>query len=314
AGLFALVFRVPGLWVFTARWSKGTPLHDRALSTAVAFTVGGAALVLVALLGRQPADAAPAGAAPRDAEPAPPGAAAGIVAGLALVAVALETAGWQVFYLHQYGGRDYPPHLYKHLVTGEGTLSSLLAPPFAYAAWLTAVLAVVCAVLAFRRAPAARPLGLALGLLVLFDGVIDLCSWHAAHLLFKTRDVPTSLVAEQVFAVFDIAAGLLVLVLLAQRGTVRPGTPAGPAWPPRQPPAWQAAGGQRPAWGSPYQQPPLPPGYQVPHQSPGAGGFGPPPELPPNLPPGTPPPPAGPPATPPPGPGAPPRDWPSDSR
>ena len=320
AGLFALVFRLSGLWVFTADWAKDAPLHDRALTTSVAFVAGGAALVLLALLGRErtvptfsaPGPAGPPPPAPAQApEPPKPATVAAIVGGLALLAVALETVGWQVYYVQKYDGSGYPPHLYKHLITGEGTLSSLLAAPFSYAAWITAVLAVLGAVLAFRRLPAARPLGLALGLLILLNGVIDLCNWHHLHLLFKTKNMPGYMVAEQGFAVFQVVAGLLLVALFAQTART-PAGPVRPGWPQQAPPAWQA-GGQPPAWGSPYQQPPAPQGYQAPQQPPGVGGFGPAPELPPNLPPGTPPPPAGPPPAPPAAPPPPPRDWPSDS-
>jgi hypothetical protein len=346
AGLFAAAYRVPGTWIFTARWTKGAPLHDRALTTAIVFVVGGVVLMLAALAGRVPAGTAgpyggPAGApgastvpaagpapapgSPAAGEPAAPAAVPALLGGLLLLVVAMETLGWQAYYVQKYDDPGFPPHLYKHLLTGETTITSLLAAPFAYAAWLTVALAVLAAVLAFRRVPAARPLGLALGLLVLLNGVVDLCSWHTEHLLFKDH-LPDQALAEQGFAVFHVVAGLLLIVLLAQRATAPAVPPGVPGWTPQPPPAWQT-GGQPPAWGSPYQQPHVPPGYQVPHQSPGAGAFGPPPELPPNLPPGTPPPPAGPPSGPPAGPAsgspgtpgspgssAPNRDWPSDSR
>jgi hypothetical protein len=303
AGVFALVYRLPGLWVFTADWSKGAPLHDRALTTSVAFVVGGVALALLALLGRERTGApgpAAALAAGQDGEPARPAAGAAVAGGLLLVALCLETVGWQIYYIQKYDGDGYPAHLYKHLLTGEGTLSALLDAPGAYAAWATAALALAAAVLAFRKVPAARPLGMAIGLLMVLNGAIDLFGWHHAHMLFKTSDVPDYALAEQGFAVFQIVAGLLLIVLLAQRATAF-GGPLPPAWAPQAPPAWQTGGRppQPPAWGSPYQQPQPPQGYQVPQQSPGAGTFGPPPELPPNLPPGTPPPPAGPPAGPP---------------
>ncbi|MBY8877047.1 hypothetical protein [Actinacidiphila acidipaludis] len=252
--------------------------------------VAGAVLVLLALAGRRP-PAGPAG------EPARPAAAPAVLGGLLLVVVALETAGWQVYDIRKYGGPDYPPHLYRHLLTGETTLSSMLSAPFAYAAWLTAALTVLGAVLAFRRAPAARPLGMALGVLTLLDGVVDLCSWHAEHALFK-GGMPDAVLTEQGFAVFHVVAGLLLAVFLAQRGAAPAAPPSGPGWTPQPPPAWQA-GSRTPVWGPPYQQPQVPPGYQVPHQAPGSGAFGPPSELPPNLPPGTPPPPAGPPSVPP---------------
>ncbi|WP_225846367.1 hypothetical protein [Streptomyces sp. HPF1205] len=293
AGLFAAVYRLPEVWIFTADWTKGAPLHDRALSTGIGFVVAGIALIVLGLAGRRPADAPPPGPYPAygayqgpAAAPAPyggggaatggqvparPGDGPAVVAGLLALALALELTGWQFYYVQKYNDPGYgEPHLYKHLITGERTIEYLLAAPTYYGAWAAVALGVVLAVAALARAPLARTLGTALGFLVALNAVISLDAWHKERLLFKDG-IPTFFVAQQGFEIGELVAGLLLLVLLIPKaGGPRP-APA-PAW------------GPPPAGGFPHPpQAPPPPAYGGAADTPGA--FGPPPNLPPNLPP-----------------------------
>lgn len=264
-GVFAVGYRLSGLWIFTADWADGAPLHDRALATCVAFVVGGLALILIAAAGRRPAGPfAPAGP---DAPPAPPRTGPAVVGGLLALAIGLELAGWQFYYVQKYDNPEYQPHLYKHLLTGERTLNALLSAPEAYGAWLTVLIALATAAAAFAKSPAARPLGLALGVTMFLNGVVGLDTWHTEKVLFKSKDLPTYILAQQSFEVFELVAGLLLLALLALRGAPRPTTLA------PLPPTW-AHPTAPPAWGYPPQPPTTP-----------NGTFGPPPNLPPNLPP-----------------------------
>lgn len=340
-GLFALAYRAPGLWIFTADWTKGAPLRGRALATAATFVVGGALLVLLALAGRRvpggpgspgapvggpggPVPASgPGGPAPATGPAAPAGGPA-IAGGLLLIALVGIIAGWEIFFIHEYGRHYYPPHLYKHLLTGEDTITSYLAAPAAYGSWATLALALAAAVAAFRRHPLARPLGVALGVFALIDAIVTLDTFHALHVLFKSSDLPTWEVSDQVFTVVQAVLGVLVVVLLAQRARSWPvplpgprpggwGAPP-PAWGYGYPPAPTGAPGSPGAPGTlspsplntpasqaypatppaPPSQPPLmppappvPPAsspYQPSQQGAPGGGFGPAPEVPPQLP------------------------------
>lgn len=260
AGIFALAYRLPGLWIFTADWTKGAPMRGRALATAIVFVVGGAALILIALAGRRgmtstgaggPAPAAAPGAPasgspPAPASPAAPAAGAAVAGGLLLIVLAVLLVGWEVFFVRKYSDPGYPPHLYKHLLTGETTITSYLAAPAAYGAWATAAVALGTAVAAFRRSPLARPLGVALGFLAFADGVVLLDAWHSAKMLFKTDGMPHWQIADQVSTIVQAVIGLLVMLLLAQRGTARPA----PGSVPGQRPGWGPAA-QAPGWGAP---------------------------------------------------------------
>ncbi|MEV6011511.1 hypothetical protein AB0M29_32430 [Streptomyces sp. NPDC051976] len=273
AGLFAALFRIPALWVFTAHWSQGAPLRGRALATGIGFAVAGVALVLLGLLGREPVLPGGSGVAPR-----PPRRGPALAGGVVLLLLAVELAGWQFYDLQKYNDEGYPPHLYEHLLTGEGTLSSLLDAPFVWASWVLVALSVAAAVAAFRGAPLARPLGMAIGGAMFFNAVVALDAWHTEKMLFKFNQLPDSMKSQQVTLVFELVAGLLLFVLFVVRGNriVPPNSP----WAP-QPPRY----GQ--------------PGWGVPPQQPAPGGFGPPPPLPSNYPPGAPPSPSGPPSQPP---------------
>ncbi|MBM9507747.1 hypothetical protein [Actinacidiphila acididurans] len=331
-GLFAVAYRVPGVWIFTSDWARDAPLHDRALSTSVGYVIAGVALIVTGLAGRRPAGAVPltgpsdqayssgpagpyqapvgygtpavvAAPAGPGAPPARPRTGAAFVGGLVAVALALELAGWQFYYVQEYHGSGFPPHLYRHLLTGQETITSLLAAPTYYAAWITVVLCLLLAVAAFTRAPLARPLGLAVGATFVLNGVISLDNWHTEKLLFHSG-IPDNYTAQQSFDFVELIFGLLLLGLMGLREPRTAGSSVPPAW--GSPTGYGDAPGQGGAnpygyggggahgqaagnpsgygtgygsssggWGgSPQQQPPAAP-----------GGFGPPPNLPPDLPP-----------------------------
>ncbi|SFF73421.1 hypothetical protein SAMN05216251_12676 [Actinacidiphila alni] len=289
AGVFASGYRLPGLWIFQSDWTDGAPLHSRALATAVAFTLGGIALVVIGLAGRRPVDPG--------AAPVPSRRGAAVAAGVLLVLIAVQEIGWEIFYVQKYTtDNGFPGHLYEHLLTGETTISSLLAAPSAYAGWLGALIALAAAVAAFAKSPAARPLGLAFALSEVVLAIVGLDVWHTEKILFKFDHLPTYLKAQQIFLVVELLLGIVILVLLAVPGGEAAPRPVAAGWgPPRQgfgaPPA---PGG----WGTPPQSPPLSPYTQsppappmsqaprLPQQPPAGGGFGPPPPLPPDFPPG----------------------------
>ncbi|MFJ5609543.1 hypothetical protein ACIQCJ_09170 [Streptomyces sp. NPDC093221] len=327
AGVFAFGYRLPGLWIFQSDWTAGAQMHTRALATAVAFTLGGIALVVIGLAGRRPVrGGAPVGdvplsGAPSDTAPSSgPGAApvgprrgAAVAAGVLLVLLAIEGAGWQIFETHKYTtANDFPPHFYRHLLTGEGTLTTLLGMPVAYAGWLRVVFALLVAWVAFAKSAASRALGVAFGFAAVVFCVVALDNWHSYHQLFEFDHLPLYQKSQQVFLVVELAVGLVVLLLLAVPGRSTDGPRPVPAWGP-PPQGYGAAPGSVPAsapgstprsapgsapgsapapggWGqpphaSPYSQPP--------QQPPAGGGFGPPPQFPPQSPPGYPPPPPG---------------------
>ena len=337
-GLFAVLFRLPGLWEYNADWSEGVRYHDRLLVSSIAYVVFGLALIVIALAARRPAatfDAAgsvPPGG-PADVPAVRPNAGAAIVSGLLLLVLAGETAGWQFYDMNQYHKPGFPPHLYRHLLTGDpSTLIAQLAVPPAWEAWAAVVLALVGVGTAFARASFARPILMAIGLYYAFGAVVAMDMWHTEHLLFKPDKLPDGIVAQQGFLVFEIVAGLLLVLLAALRGPrsravyrtaglpgagwgagygAVPGAPGSPLTPgapytygaagasgapgtPGTPGGWGGYGS--PAAGGPSQQPPV------------AGTFGPPPSFPP---PSTPPagqprtPPTTPPNAPPPPPGPP---------
>jgi len=331
-GLFAVLLRLPGLWEFNADWSRHVRYHDRLLATSIAFVVLGLALIVIALAARRPAapvDAAmpglPGGSA--DVPAVRPMLGAAVVAGLLLVVLAGETAGWQFYDMHEYAKEGFEPHLYRHLLTGgPTTLFALLAAPPAWEAWAAVLLTLIGAVAAFGRFPIARPLVMAIGGYFAFGAVVAMDQWHKEHLLFTFDKLGDAMKTEQCFLVFEVAAGLLLMLLAALRGPrsragyrtaglpgagwgtgygAVPGAPGSPLTPgapytygaagaPGAPGGWGGYGS--PAAGGPSQQPPV------------AGTFGPPPSFPP---PSTPPadqprtPPTAPPNAPPPPPGPP---------
>ncbi len=321
-GLFAVLYRLPGLWEFTSRWTEHTRYHDRLLATSIAFVVLGAALVVTALAGRRPAAPATAGAptpagGPPDVPAVRPRTGAAVAAGLLLLVLAAELAGWQLWFLHEYGRPGYPNGLYKHSITGDPTtVAALLTPPFGWASWAAVLLGMVAAVLAFRRDAVVRPLAMALALYLGLTAVNALNQWHKEHLLFTFNRLPDSMKTEQVFLVFEVGAAVLLIVLAALRANplrVPPpsmagwgpaaGRPygAGPAAGPSYgtPGGWggfgQPASGHLPQPGHPPAPGPLPPPGTPPQPGPGPGSFGPPPAYPPGSTP-PPPPPAGPPS------------------
>ncbi|WP_188285668.1 hypothetical protein [Streptomyces sp. CBMA29] len=333
AGVFAFGYRLPGLWIFRSDWTAGAQMHTRALSTAIAFALGGIALVVIGLAGRRPVrggaqaagvpvGGAPPGSAPYDAAPydaAPssgPGAAtvgprrgAAVTAGVLLVLLAIEGTGWQIFYMHKYTtANDYPPHFYQHLLTGEGTLTTLLGMPAAYAGWLQVAFALLVAWVAFAKSAAARALGVAFGFMLVLYGVIGLDNWNSYHELFEFDHLPLYQKSQQIFLVVELVVGLAVLVLLSVPGRSTDGPRPVPGWgPPPQGygaapgsvpgsapgPVPGSAPGSAPAPGGWSQPPHVSPYSQPPQQPPAGGGFGPPPQLPPQSPPGYPPPPPG---------------------
>lgn len=314
-GLFAVLYRLPGLWEFTSDWTKYVKYHDRLLSTSIVFVALGVGLLVTASAGRRPAAPVTPGAptapgGPPDVPAVRPRKGPAVAAGLLLVVIAVVLVGWQFWFMHEYSGRYYPHGFYKHSITGAPTtVAALLTPPFGWTAWAAVLLALVAAVLAFRQDAVVRPLAMALALYLGLTAVVALDQWHQEHLLFTSHRLPDSMRAEQSFLVLEVLAAVLLIALVALReNPLRVPPPSKAGWGPGAGWGYGAQGaplgrpgpsgpsGAAPgAWGGGgygYQAPGRPPRPEVPPQP---GAFGPPPAYPPgNTPP--PPPPAGPPA------------------
>lgn len=284
AGVLTLLYRLPLLWTMTEDSTRGLHLRDRALYTAIGAVLASVALIVIAVAGRRPA------LSPADGEPpAPPRTGPAVFAGLLLVFLALEIVAWEAYYIHQYTPERVGPFSYWRQFTGEQPNGILLAPPGFWNDWVTGVLCMAAAVQAFARKPVARPLGMALGWALAAYAVFTLDIYDKQKMLFKFSDLPTSVVLQQLTSVAEIVAGLLVILLLALRGSA-PQAPAG-AW---GPPAgqygnWGTPPAPTPYGGSPYSDQP----YS--DQPYGQRPSGNPPPLPPEYPPDTPPRPASPP-------------------
>lgn len=271
AGLLTFLYRLPLLWILTEDITEGLPLRDRALYTAIGALIASVALIVIAAAGRRlvlsPADGPP---------PAPPRTGPAVVAGLLLMLLALVAVAWEAYYIDRFTSDRMGPFSYWRQFSGQQPSGILLAAPGFWIDWATALLCVVAAVQAFARKPMARPLGTALGWVLLAYAVYTLNVYSKQKLLFEFDDIRTPDILQQLTSLAEVVAGLLIILLLALRGTDRPPVPG--AW---GPPG--APGGQYGAWGTP----PAPAPYNdAPY---GRSPFGSPPPLPPEYPPNAPP-------------------------
>ncbi|MDJ0343822.1 hypothetical protein QMK19_28105 [Streptomyces sp. H10-C2] len=286
-GVITFVYRLPLLWVMTEDSTRGLPLRDRALYTGIGSVVASVALIVIAAAGRRPAlsPGEPA-LSPGEGggEPAaPPRTVPAVFAGLLLVFLTLVTVAWELYYIHRFTPDRVGPFSYWRQLSGQQPTGTLLSPSGFWADWAVGALGLATAVLAFARKPVARPMGMAMGWILAAYAVFILDIYSKQKVLFTFGDLPTSDMLQQLTAVVEIVAGLLILLLLALRGVHRP-TVAAP---------WAAPSGQYGAWGTP----PAPSPYgEAPY---GHSPFGNPPDvpgdLPPEFPPNTPPRPQSPP-------------------
>ncbi|WFB07584.1 hypothetical protein LRS74_11365 [Streptomyces sp. LX-29] len=340
-----IALRLPSLWNLNADWMDAAPeeLASRAQLTAWAGVLLGAALLLTVAAARRPAGPAsgpggygapygppadatsygaaphgpgygggygPPGADPRDEPPAPPTTGGAVTGLIFLVGAGVVLGAWQLYW-----AQELEWHTYKRLLSGEALLPTLLAPPLAWWEWVLVVLALFAAVAAGARSGYARPLGMIAGALLLADGISDVSAFTKADYLEHFDELGTREVLAVLTSFFELLAGLVALVALAQRAA--PGGPWSSGWAHAAP-----SGGAAPYGGyDGYGQPGPAPGYGYPGSAPGhgegygggyadsggyagggygdgggyadGGGYGPPPAAPPTTPP--PPPPSRPP-------------------
>ncbi|MFH8365772.1 hypothetical protein [Streptomyces sp. NPDC018031] len=306
-GLITVVLRLPLVWTVQADWLDAAPIADglrtRATLTGWGGLLLGVALLVVAAAGRRPAEPADSvpGAPPADRPATVPGPGAAVAAVLFLGSVGCVIAAWQIYWAQELGWDTY-----RHLLSGKHVFVTLLAPPAAWAAWAAVLLSLVAAAAAGARTAYARPLGMMAAAIILVDGIADTSVYFKTEYIEHFEDLPTRETLAVLSSFFEVLAGFVALVALAQRG-LRPGESwPGAGWGPGHP-TGAAPGGHAGATGHGYG-----PGYGygAADGGPAPAGYGGGTPGGPAVPGGAvPPPPAGPPPASPPPPPSPPPGW-----
>jgi hypothetical protein len=288
AAVFTLAVRLPSLWVLTASWAYLQPtdsIRTRALFSTFAVLGLAVGLVITAVAGRRPPEAGddqgPRAARYRRMPMRPTVVVAWLSAAFLLLEAALITA-WQLRFGYQFGSEVY----LDSLVGGERVGQRLLAPPSGWLAATTAVLGLTAGVGLLARAVFSRPLGAVVAVAVSASGAVGVDAAVRLRILEHFGQVPLEYQLLVATSLFELVAGLLLIVLLTRRGESGPaggpdaggyGVPAGYGYP--QPASGHGGPPARPGYGYP---PSAPPGYGYPGPSsppgsPSGGGFGPPP-------------------------------------
>ncbi|MFH8370959.1 hypothetical protein [Streptomyces sp. NPDC018031] len=229
-GAIVIALRLPGLWSVGADWTPGAPeeLRTWALVTVWGEVLLAAALLIVVAAGRRPVDPGhgsggphPRPLLPADRPPSVPAPGAATAAALSLGALAALSAGWELYWM-----RELDDQLYQRLFTGEHTLPTLLAPPSAWVGWATAGLALTAAVAAWIRTGFARPLGMAVALLVIVNGVADVSRYDELGVLERFGELTTRDRLTVLTSFAEVLTGLLVIAVLARRGIAAVPPPA----------------------------------------------------------------------------------------
>ncbi|MBH5336826.1 hypothetical protein IHE55_19450 [Streptomyces pactum] len=222
-GLIAVALRLPLLWTVDDDWGERLGAADGLLTRATlsgwAAVALGTALLLTAVVGGRPA-APPGGyeVPPADRAPAVPGPGVAAAGALVLAATGVVLAAWQFYW-----AQELEWERYEALITGEGLFITLLATPPAWSAWAAVLLALAAAVATARRAAYARPLGMMTGALVLLDGISGTAVYFKVEYIEHFDELPTTETLGVLTSFFEVLAGFLALVLLAQRGVPHPG-------------------------------------------------------------------------------------------
>ncbi|MFF3944112.1 hypothetical protein ACFYYN_04770 [Streptomyces sp. NPDC001902] len=203
AAVLTLALRTPTAYLL-APSSGGSP---PGLQGALLVTAGGqiaGALVLLVVVRRTGEDA-----------PAPPRPAAGVLAGMLLLVVALIT-GVLEFSRRSDPAVPLPPGFFWRTVGGGYLVDSQLGAPYEWLVWATAGLAAAAGLAAFVRAPFARPLGIC---------VAGLLAVTAVPVIGTSRiDAPG---ADDFAAAFAVGAALVVTLLLVPGDLAAVGVPGG---------------------------------------------------------------------------------------
>lgn len=229
AGIVTLALWIPGLWVLSSSWMdlRATgDLRTRALYCVFAATGLGVGLLIVAAAGRQVPSL-----------PLRPQRGSGLLAAVLLGASAVVLAGWEIRAAARSGGGTY-------LDRFTGSKSVMLPPlgtPPGWLAAVTALLAVVAGSAALSQAAFARPLGLVSALLILGQGARGVDAAVRGDLVPRLGELSGLDQLLVLSWLFQAAAGVLLLVVLARREPVAQpvyGWAPGPPPPSRRPPGW----------------------------------------------------------------------------
>ncbi|MEU1369612.1 hypothetical protein ABZ454_26235 [Streptomyces sp. NPDC005803] len=263
-GVITLAVRLPGLWgIGSSRMETlfSDDLRSRALICVFVALAAGIALLITAGAGRRP----PAGSYER--LPSRPGPGASVTAFLMLGAAGAVLIAWEIRQAVRY------PEIYPEwYVGGDRVPQGVIDPP---PGWGTAALALLCLVAAASalfHAVHARPFGLVAAALLLPGGAAGVARIVHYDLLDDFGSLPTETQLMLLSWIFELVAGLVVLIALAPGGLADVPGPYGPG----QGPGYGPPDSGPPGYGpTPYpgQRPPAP-GYGYPQ---GGGGFGPPP-------------------------------------
>lgn len=225
AGAVTLALRLPGLW------APGSG----ALVTALLELALAAGLVLTAAVGRRPAEA------PHEHPPTRPRGGPAVAAGVLLALAALFVTLWELYW----AGELPPEFTVDRFTGGRSVVKPALAPP---PGWLSAVavgLYGTAAVSCFSRARHSRAFGLLAAAFLTAGGLGGVARAVRFETLVRLGDLTSAGAADVLTSVFELLAGVAVLVLLAGRGApaAAPGPyPAAGARPPAPPhpapPGW----------------------------------------------------------------------------
>ncbi|MFF3254489.1 hypothetical protein ACFYWP_26530 [Actinacidiphila glaucinigra] len=203
AAVVTLALRTPTVYLLSPSAGGGPP----GLQGALLLTAGGqvaGALVLLLVVRRTGEDA-----------PAPPRPAAGVLAGMLLLVVAL-IAGVLEFSRRSDPQAPLPPGFFWRTAKGGYLVGSQLGAPYEWLVWATAGLAAAAGLAAFARAPFARPLGIS---------VAALATVTAVPVIGTSRiDAPG---ADDFAAAFAVGAALVVTLLLVPGDLAAVGVPGG---------------------------------------------------------------------------------------
>ncbi|SEC57298.1 hypothetical protein SAMN05428939_2707 [Streptomyces sp. TLI_105] len=224
-GTATLALRLPGLWA----------AGNGALVTALLELALAAGLVLTAAVGRRPADA------PHEPRPTPPRTGPAVAAGILLAAATLLLTLGEL-----YRAGELPLEVTVDRFTGgRSVVAPALAPPPGWLSAIAAGLYGTAAVSCLVRARHARAFGLLAAVLLTAGGLGGIARAVRYETLVHLGDLTTPATADVLTPVFELLAGLAVLVLLAGRGApaAAPGPhPAAGARPPAPPhptpPGW----------------------------------------------------------------------------
>lgn len=213
-GVVTLALRLPAVLTLGGQWGGSLDVQGQLVLTAFGEVVGAVVLLVTVAKGRRMLPGR---------EPAPPRPAAGVLAGLLLLIVAVMTGAWQFYRMAGLDDGVQPPGFFWRTVTGGYLVNSLLGTPFGWLSWSTAGLCAAAAVAAMVRMPWARPMGIAVGWLL-----VPL----AVPVLAPVR--LTTLTVGQFGAGFAVAAAVVVALLLLPKAEAAFGWRSGETFDPEE--------------------------------------------------------------------------------